>query len=263
MDVYSPLLEEPLSKKKWIERLPERLKNSNVGKGYSNYVKHFKQLRANPGLRHRPSNYTPIEESIELNEITGGEEDVIFDAIDAGAGTSYGAISAGTGAAAAASAGTSIGATAGTGLGILGTGAIVGGIVSAVSGKEERDPVFTLPDHKFLGPGNTIDDKTPLDLDDEFARVHDILYANALTQHDISKADEHFLEDTVSDIIDNGNWHSLVSYLGIQLKHTLENIVGVQYPNGLPTIVSGKKKCQVELMSVKDLLLKIVLDGQL
>ncbi len=253
MDVYSPLLDKPLSKVDYFKSVPKRFR---FDVSYKTYVKHFNALQSNPGLRHRPStSYQPIEE-IELNEI-GAEENVLF---DTGAVSSYGAITTGTAVATAATA-TSSAATTGIGLGVLGGAAIVGGIVSSLSGgkEDEGKPIVSLPDHQFLGPGNTIDDKTPLDLDDEFARVHDILYEHAITQDDITKADEHFLQDTISDIIDNGNWHSLVSYIGIGLKSSLENIVGVQYPNGLPTIVSGKLWL---LLLIKDLLLLNVENGR-
>ena len=180
-------------------------------------------------------------EDIELDEIVDRAVDEAFvnEGIEAGTGATT-AATAGVGGAAL---GTKTTAAVATGVTV--GSAIVGGTISALSGgdKEEspKEPIVTLPDHKYLGPGNDANSgHVPLDLDDEFARIHDILYEHAETQEDINAADIHFLQDTVSDIIDNGNYHSLISFLGIGLKYMLESVVGVQYPNGLPTIVTGE-----------------------
>nr|QRQ90263.1 MAG: hypothetical protein 4 [Parvoviridae sp.] len=242
-NLFSSLLDEPVSKKKFFEVLPEQWKKSSRWlEAYDHYVRKFKLMKHHV-LRYRRINpnsneYSELEEDIldladeELIELSELSPSVVDAAVPA-------TVAAG----AVGTSSTGVGTTLTLGSILVASGA-VGGTVAATSGgnddEEDKDPIITLPEHKFLGPGNTVNDKVAHDLDDEFARVHDILYANATTQQDISDADEHFLFDTVSDIIDNGNYHSLVGYLGIKFKTLLENIVGVQYPNGLPTIVTGK-----------------------
>lgn len=238
------LFDVQLSEKDWYRQVSRQTGFKPSPTGYSNYLKHFRQLLSNPGLRHRQQ-YIPLED-------LGGEEVDLFDAAEATEETSLisetgGTTYSGLGTTTAASAGVgSIGAASGNTLGSIAAGvgltvgaASIGGAISGASAASEekprKSPPITLPDHKWLGPFNSNDPAIPEDLDDYFARVHDILYEEATSPEEVTKADRQFLLDTSSDFIENNNWHSLIAYLGIGGKAAIEKVIGVQYP-----FVSGK-----------------------
>jgi hypothetical protein len=95
---------------------------------------------------------------------------------------------------------------------------------------KEKLPIFTLPGHKYLGPGNTLHGQAPLDRDDANSEKHDIAYSNAETQGDIEKADKEFIHDAISDVLETGNPHSILGALGIGIKAAAEKVVGPIYP---------------------------------
>lgn len=103
-----------------------------------------------------------------------------------------------------------------------------------------KDPPLTLPDHHFLGPGNTLTDKDPYDEDDAIAKEHDTAYATAKTYNDIDTADKDAVDKFWADAQGRGNWHSAVAGLGLYAKNKFESIYGIQYPHGIGE--SAKKR---------------------
>ena len=101
----------------------------------------------------------------------------------------------------------STGVAAGPGTSTIVTGVVIGaGIVtigttagilsnrdsgSADSPSTHEDPIVSIPDHRYIGPGNTVDDTEPVDVDDTIAKEHDIAYEKAKTQEDVQEADHH------------------------------------------------------------------------
>lgn len=103
-----------------------------------------------------------------------------------------------------------------------------------------KDPPLTLPDHHFLGPGNTLTDKEPYDEDDAIAKEHDAAYATAKSYNDIDTADKDAVDKFWADAQGRGNWHSAVAGLGLYAKNKFEEVYGVQYPHGIGE--SAKKR---------------------
>jgi hypothetical protein len=97
-------------------------------------------------------------------------------------------------------------------------------------GPEEIPPLIHLLDHKYQGPGNNLVGQVPHDIDDEIAKSHDESYAVALSQYDIEQADKLFLDDSISDVIESGNPHSVIGAVGVGVKHILEKVAGPIYP---------------------------------
>ena len=155
---------------------------------------------------------------------------------------------AAAGTAAATPSATAVAVGVGIGLGTIAVGSTIGAIQRKQQEQQEhQDPLVSLPDHRYIGPGNTIDDTPPVDLDDSIAKEHDINYEKAKTQEDIQKADREGAHDFLSDFIDNKNVHSAIGYIGLKAKEKFESIVGVQYPPNLPTSVSGMPHSRVEI----------------
>nr|QUS52527.1 VP1 [Mute swan feces associated ambidensovirus 1] len=182
------------------------------------------------------------EEDIELNEIDGGEEEVIDLAEDEIVESSFGAgevLSEATPLIAGTVEAGSVIPSVLAGGAILGGAAGIGGIVSHALSDNEIDnhinPVITLPGHKYIGPGNSLDKGAiPVDYDDMISEDHDREYSKAKTQEDIYNADKKYLNKAVYDTFARGNIHSGIGALGIGVKHAVEKVVGVQYPSGLP-----------------------------
>lgn len=107
-----------------------------------------------------------------------------------------------------------------------------------------KDPPLTLPDHHFLGPGNTLTDKDPYDEDDAIAKEHDIAYATAKSYNDIDIADKEAVDKFWADAQGRGNWHSAVAGLGLYAKNKFEEVFGVQYPQVHGISESAKKRQQ-------------------
>lgn len=118
-------------------------------------------------------------------------------------------------------------------VGLIGAGAI-GGVFSALNKNNNQEnhkrPIVTLPDHNYLGPGNSIDSgKEPLDKDDLQAYNHDLDYNKAKTTDEVREADREHILNSVDDIL-TGDIHSIISGSGIATKYGIESITGVKYP---------------------------------
>ncbi len=130
---------------------------------------------------------------------------------------------------------------------VLGAGTVaIGTTIGVLSGKsEETDhtpPVVSLPEHNYIGPGNSVDSGiAPVDRDDEISQQHDINYNQAKTQQDIQHADDTAIGEFVTDFVDSGNIHSAIGAIGLGTKRVIESAVGVKYPPNLPS-VSGMGK---------------------
>lgn len=83
-------------------------------------------------------------------------------------------------------------------------------------------PKFLYPGHKYLGPGNSIDNGSPVDTADEIARNHDIAYENATSKADVYIADNKAIVNFVSDFIQHPNLPSAAGAVGIGIKAGLE-----------------------------------------
>lgn len=150
-------------------------------------------------------------------------------------GTSAGAGAVGTSAAGIAAAAPSIPAIV-TGVAVAAGVVTIGTTLGVLSNNPETDhtdPVVSFPDHKYLGPGNTVDNTPPVDTDDEIAREHDIAYERARTDEDIHEADHNSANEFLTDAIANNNPHSVAGYIGLKAKETIERQTGVIY--GSPT----------------------------
>lgn len=127
----------------------------------------------------------------------------------------------------------SIPATGATLAGGLTAAGIIGGVFSSLTNNNEKNhqsPIITLPDHNYLGPGNSINTgEKPIDKDDLGAFNHDLDYNKAKTSEDIREADREHILNTLEDI-QRGDIHSIISGAGIATKYGIESITGVKYP---------------------------------
>lgn len=115
-------------------------------------------------------------------------------------------------------------------------GTIIAGTLAGTLRHRETDPVVSIPDHRYLGPGNTLDNSEPKDTDDLIAQEHDHAYDRAQTQEDILEADRNSANEFLTDALFNQNPHSVAGYIGLKAKETIERQVGVKYPANLPSI---------------------------
>lgn len=90
---------------------------------------------------------------------------------------------------------------------------------------------FNFPGHKYLGPGNPVNNGEPVDEDDRIAQRHDIAYDRARNSKDIRTADKTAIGEFTSDFLRTGNSHSAIGAVGLGAKFIGESIVGVQYPS--------------------------------
>ena len=143
-------------------------------------------------------------------------------------------------------------ATSGAGVSGAGAGAVITGVAIAAGtiaigttvgvltsknnefGEPHKDPVVSLPEHRYIGPGNTVDDIEPYDIDDQISKNHDINYGNANTQDAVKKADDIAIGEFLEDFSNTGNIHSAIGGVGLAGKRLVESVVGVQYPPNLP-----------------------------
>lgn len=88
-----------------------------------------------------------------------------------------------------------------------------------------------LPHHRYIGPGNKLDNGEPIDEDDRIAQKHDHAYDKATGYPDIAKADLEAIHEFGSDALQNWNPHSLVGAAGLSIKYLGEKVFGPIYPN--------------------------------
>lgn len=104
---------------------------------------------------------------------------------------------------------------------------------------------FLYPGHRYLGPGNPLDNGEPVDNADKIARVHDNEYHNATSESDIYKSDESAIFNFSKDFVEHPNLPSLAGAFGLTLKHGLEkNLTGVLYPTGDEEKFFFRRKCK-------------------
>lgn len=180
------------------------------------------RLDRNPGLRQRPTaTQQASHHAVEETAIDMGEDTAIDSGLSSGATETTGLLAGG--AAAVEGASTASIVTAGAA-----GGAIVGGILGGVLTKGRG---AVLPGHNFIGPGNPLDHAPPVDEDDAIAKEHDEAYAKAKRPADVHKADEEAIKKFKKDWEDNGNLHSKIGQVGLQIKSGVEkHITGVLYP---------------------------------
>lgn len=184
--------------------------------------------RAEESIRHRqPWSYQNYQDS--LHNVLDGEEIELFDASSALTGETVSVASGGTAATAAVSSTSALSAPVALGAGLVGA-AVVGGVISSQlpSQDNHKNPIISIPGHKYAGPGNTLTDTKPIDKDDHLAQQHDKDYANSKTDQDIREADRHFIQDNV-DLAKQGDIHAGINAAGIGLKYGVESITGVLY----------------------------------
>lgn len=89
------------------------------------------------------------------------------------------------------------------------------------------------PGHKYLGPGNPVDNGPPVDSDDVIARQHDIEYDNATHDDHIRAADRKAIGAFLKDSVFPLNTHSIIGAAGLSAKYIFETVAGVQYPKNV------------------------------
>lgn len=199
-------------------------------KDIENYYKSLNNLRRRTGISEISEGDI---ESVELtddliNSSVATETTPLISSITEGSSTGAAAAAASTGGSILSS----IPATGATLAGGLAAAGIIGGVFSALNknNSNHKSPIITLPDHKYLGPGNSINTgEKPIDKDDLGAYNHDLDYNKAKNSEDIREADREHILNSIDDII-SGDIHSIISGGGIATKYALESISGVKYP---------------------------------
>lgn len=98
-------------------------------------------------------------------------------------------------------------------------------------------PQLTLVGHKYLGPGNPLNNGKPVNSADKIAQIHDTEYSQAKTQEDILISDKLAIQDFKDDFVKQPSIGSFLGYSGLSIKHAIESGIGkVIYPPNL----SGK-----------------------
>lgn len=97
-------------------------------------------------------------------------------------------------------------------------------------------PQLTLIGHRYLGPGNPLDNGEPTNSADRIARQHDYEYHYAKTKEDIFESDRKAIAAFSEDFIQNKSIGGLVGAAGLSIKHGVELLADtVIYPK-----LSGK-----------------------
>lgn len=99
-------------------------------------------------------------------------------------------------------------------------------LVPIVSNRRKRELLW--PGHNYMGPGNALENGSPVNVADQIAKQHDYAYAHAWNAKDIKQADadaraqfsEHLREPS-----------ALVGYVGLSVKSVAEYVFGSLYPN--------------------------------
>lgn len=99
--------------------------------------------------------------------------------------------------------------------------------------------------HKYLGPGNKLNQGKPYDRDDAIAQKHDEDYEKATEWSDVAKADLDAINDFGVDAWNNWNWHSALGAVGLGVKHVAEKAMGPIYPS--KSDMDSKRKAEERL----------------
>lgn len=95
------------------------------------------------------------------------------------------------------------------------------------------------PGHKYLGPGNPLNNGTPVDSADRIAEKHDWAYHFASSAEDIFSADAIAIKEFFKDSVSSFSLPSLVGAVGLSVKTGVEHIVGSPL---YPSMPSGTKR---------------------
>lgn len=106
-------------------------------------------------------------------------------------------------------------------------------------------PAFNVPGYRYLGPGNKLNNGTPINSADSIARDHDIAYEQAKSTSDIRAADRKAIGQFIGDKSIGGT----IGAVGLGVKYIGESIVGVQYPN-MSKRMKPDSSSEVEMSSV-------------
>lgn len=79
-----------------------------------------------------------------------------------------------------------------------------------------------VPGHRYLGPGNPLDNGEPVNKADSIARQHDIEYSLAQNKQDIYSSDKRAIENFYSDVKSNPNLSSVIGLTGLGIKNIVE-----------------------------------------
>lgn len=97
-------------------------------------------------------------------------------------------------------------------------------------------PKLTWPGYKYLGPGNKIEEGTPVNEADLIAKSHDIEYSQAKTKEDIYTSDKIAISEFRDSLVNNPSVGAAVGLIGLSIKHTVESGLNKTiYPFNLPT----------------------------
>ncbi|CAG7729312.1 unnamed protein product [Allacma fusca] len=88
------------------------------------------------------------------------------------------------------------------------------------------------PGHKYLGPGNKLNKRPPVDSDDKIAQDLDGAYFRAGISSEVRNADMLAIGSFTRDFVEQCNC-SDVGEAGIGGKYLIESVVGVQYPRNI------------------------------
>ena len=98
---------------------------------------------------------------------------------------------------------------------------------------EHKKPTISVDsEHNYLGPGNSVltgNDPLPVSDADRIAYNHDLNYVKAKTDQDIIDADSAAISEFVNKAKE-GDWRSALGAGGLQIKQTIESVIGRQYP---------------------------------
>lgn len=209
-----------VSQSGWEQRLNQHLRSNTRFQPYNRPTNNIElnTLERNPGLRQRPSaTQQATRHALRETAIDMGEDTAIDIGLSGGTETTA---LLGTGAAIE-------GASTGS---IIAAGAAGGAIVGGILGATLSSRGAVLPGHNFIGPGNPLDHAPPVDEDDAIAKEHDEAYSKAKRPLDVHKADEEAIKKFKADWTNNGNIHSKIGQIGLQIKSGVEKYTGVLYP---------------------------------
>lgn len=103
----------------------------------------------------------------------------------------------------------------------------------ASTSNQSQNRGLLLPGHNYIGPGNSMPNGPPIDIDDAIAMQHDIEYEKAESADDIRRMRELIYQADVKAIFDfykewkdNYNWHALIGSAGLTLKAGFELLLG-------------------------------------